>query len=73
MENKLGFCKQIPPREYAKTNILLQVQPNFIKPEDVTISTGFLSKEVMAQGDHKIKYLEKYVERYANVTITIGF
>jgi hypothetical protein len=60
-------------REYVKINILLQVQPKLIKPEDVTKSTGFLKKEVMTQGDHKIEYLKKCVERYANVTITIGF
>jgi hypothetical protein len=67
MDNRLGFCKQVPCREYAKINNKL------IKLEDVTKSTGFSRKEVMAQGDHKIKYLKKYVERYANDTITKGF
>jgi hypothetical protein len=55
----LRFCKQVLCREYVKTNILLQVQPKPIKPEDVTKSTGFFTrKEVMAHGDHKIKYLK---------------
>ncbi len=55
MENRLGFCKQVPCLgEYAKTNILHQVRPKLIKPEDVTKSTGFFRKKVMAQGDHKI-------------------